>query len=177
MGASDWGPCPGLAGWSQRSPRVPAEGSEFLLLVCCPGDWKPHHHMLRAGPHPSNPLCQTSLGHCSARDWVSGKARESGHPKNHLTPSRGASPLGNTAPWWALRPHFLDCQIPPPGWPACRGACIVVPPVWGAEYPHPEVDFSPSSPWGAAEAVRGEGLSGVPSWHRQGARRAGRLRA
>ena len=116
VGASDWGPCPGLAGWSQRSPRVPAEGSEFLLLVCCPGVWKPHHHMLRAGPHPSNPLCQTSLGHCSARDWVSGKARESVHPKNHLTPSRGASPLGNTAPWWALRPHFLDCQIPPKTW-------------------------------------------------------------
>ena len=38
--ASDRSPCLGLAGGSQRSPRVPAEGSEFLLLVCCAGGWK-----------------------------------------------------------------------------------------------------------------------------------------
>ena len=85
VGASDWGPCPGLTGWSQGSPRVPAEGSEFLLLVCCPGDWKPHHPPLRAGPHRSNPLCQTSLGHCHARDWVSGATRESGPQESSHT--------------------------------------------------------------------------------------------
>lgn len=38
-----------------------------------------------------------------------------------------------------------------------RGACIAVPPVCGAEPPHPEVESSPSSPWCPAEAARGEG--------------------
>lgn len=38
-----------------------------------------------------------------------------------------------------------------------RGACIAVPPVCGAEPPHPEVESSPSSPWCPAEFARGGG--------------------
>ena len=119
-----WGPPIGGRVWgSQAGVRGAPESQLRGLSSSC---WSAaqgtgNHTTLRSGQAPpptpaSNPLCQTSLGHCNARSWVSGTARESGHPENHLTPSRGASPLGDAAPCWALKPHFLDCQIPPKTW-------------------------------------------------------------